>query len=386
MIFRQKVVSQFKSMNTPFYYYDLEMLEQNLATLQKISGQYGYHIHYALKANANPPILELVSKYGFGADCVSGNEIKRALDSHFPAEKIVFAGVGKTDRELTFAIKNQIQCINCESLVELEVVNKLAQKEGIQARVAIRINPDLEANTHHYITTGKKDNKFGINLTELENLDKILTRYKHLKLIGLHTHIGSQISDLRVFRHLAERISEIVDRFSQQGISFSHLNLGGGLGIDYENPEQNSMPDYQNYFRIYHETLKPKTGQQIHFELGRAIVAPCGSLISRVLYIKKGFETEFAIVDAGMTELIRPALYNAYHKIINLSSTGPLHKYDVVGPVCESSDFLGKNVILPETRRHDLLAILSAGAYAEVMASRYNLRDPAPAVYSRDLT
>jgi len=270
-------------------------------------------------------------------------------------------------------------------MVELDVINELAQKVNLQARVALRINPDLEANTHHYITTGKKDNKFGINLGELENLGDRLSGYTHIQLIGLHTHIGSQIRDLQVFKHLAIRLNEIRDGFQRRGITFSHLNLGGGLGIDYENPEKNIMPDYQNYFKIFHETLKPLPDQQIHFELGRAIVASSGSLISRVLYVKKGFEVEFAIMDAGMTELIRPALYQAYHKIINLTSNGPLQKYDVVGPVCESSDFLGKNVMLPETHRHDLLAILSTGAYAEVMASRYNLRDFAPAVYSWDL-
>ncbi|UCF63342.1 MAG: diaminopimelate decarboxylase [bacterium] len=384
-MFTPEIINKFSSINTPFYYYDLAVLEENLSVLQKISRQFGYHIHYALKANANPPILELISKYGFGADCVSGNEIKRALEFNFTADKIVFAGVGKTDREISFAIKNNIQCINCESIVELDVINELARKEERRARVALRINPDLEANTHHYITTGKKDNKFGINLKELDDLGNRLSDYSNIQLIGLHTHIGSQIRDLEVFKHLALRLNEILDGFKRRGIIFSDLNLGGGLGIDYENPEKNAIPEYQNYFKLFHDTLKPFPNQQIHFELGRAIVASCGSLISRVLFVKKGFETEFAIIDAGMTELIRPALYQAYHKIINLTSHGPSCKYDVVGPVCESSDFLGKNVMLPETHRHDLLAILSTGAYAEVMASRYNLRDLAPAVYSREL-
>lgn len=384
-MFDPKIIEKFKTIKTPFYYYDLDILENNLQILHQISNRYNYQVHYALKANFNQPILQLISKYGFGADCVSGNEIKQALENHFTPEKIVFAGVGKTDDEILFALKNNIQCVNCESLEELEVINGIAEAQGLRARIAIRVNPDLEANTHHYITTGKKDNKFGINLSELKGLLKIISNYHHIELIGLHTHIGSQICDLQIFENLALRINEILQKFDQEGIKFKHINLGGGLGVDYKNPDEHQIPEYEEYFSKFKNNLVLHHDQIIHFELGRSLVAQCGFLISRVLYVKKGYDIEFVVTDAGMTELIRPALYNAYHKIVNLTSNGHHRKYDVVGPVCESADFLGKNVVLPETRRHDLLAILSAGAYAEVMASRYNLREIAKAVYSNNL-
>ena len=381
-MFNTDVIEKFKSLSTPFYYYDLGLLEANLKVLKRNSSSYDYQIHYALKANVNGPILEKISGYGLGADCVSGNEIKRALDYKFPQQRIVFAGVGKTDIELRLALRKNIQCINCESLQELEVINHLARKSRFQARVALRINPDLEANTHRYITTGRKDNKFGITFEELENIAEILKNYPHIKVIGLHTHIGSQITDLNVFKNLALRLNDIQDWFRQKGIIFTDLNLGGGLGVDYHDPDQNPIPDYPRYFQIIKENLKTTDDQQVHFELGRAIVAQCGSLISRVLYVKGAGEEKFVVLDAGMTELIRPALYNAYHKIENLTSNGTPRIYDVVGPVCESSDFLGKKVELPDTKRGDLLAIRSTGAYAQVMASRYNLRNFAKAVYS----
>jgi diaminopimelate decarboxylase len=384
-MFDKHIVEKFKTIETPFYYYDLDILEKNLQNLRQISNSYNYQVHYALKANFNRPILQLIAKYGFGADCVSGNEIKQALKNHFTPEKIVFAGVGKTDKEILFALKESIQCINCESVEELGVINGIAKNAGLRARIALRVNPDLEANTHHYITTGKKDNKFGINLSELENLAEILSLYGHIKLIGLHTHIGSQISDMKIFENLALKINKILQSFDRKGIKFEHINLGGGLSVDYQNPIEYQLPNYEEYFKIFQHHLQLDSDQAIHFELGRSLVAQCGSLISRVLYVKKGFDTKFVVIDAGMTELIRPALYNAYHKIINLTSTGNPEKYDVVGPVCESADFLGKNVMLPDTRRHDLLAILSTGAYAEVMASRYNLRDIAEAIYSNNL-
>jgi diaminopimelate decarboxylase len=381
-MFDTRVIEKFQSIKTPFYYYDLALLEENLRELKKISSEYDYQIHYALKANVNGPILDSISGYGLGADCVSGNEIKRALEYKFPRQKIVFAGVGKTDKELKLALRNDIQCINCESLQELEVINQLAQQYRYRARVALRINPDLEANTHRYITTGRKHNKFGIAFEEVVNIPKILVNYSNIQVVGLHAHIGSQITDLNVFRQLALRLNDIQDWFKQKRIIFNDLNLGGGLGVDYQNPDQNPIPDYQRYFQMFKQNLQTTTGQQIHFELGRAIVAQCGSLISRVLYVKGTGEDKFVVLDAGMTELIRPALYSAYHKIENLTGNGAPHTYNVVGPVCESSDFLGKKVELPETKRGDLLAIRTTGAYAQVMASRYNLRNFAKAVYS----
>ncbi len=384
-MFNRDLIEKFKLLATPFYYYDLNLLEENLKTLQKYSRQYGYKIHYALKANANKPILELVHRYGFGADCVSGNEVKRALELGFPAGEIAFAGVGKTDREIRFALENNIFAFNCESVQELEVINRIAGEVGRIAPVALRINPDLEANTHHYITTGKEENKFGIHISRLEEALNILSGLKHLNFLGLHFHIGSQITDLEVFKNLALRVNEIQAQLRRKGITPQHLNLGGGLGIDYRNPEENLFPDYQRYFATIRKYLKPLPGQTVHFELGRSVVGQCGSLITRVLYVKTGVKTRFAVVDAGMTELIRPALYHAYHKIVNLTGSGPTKTYDVVGPICESSDFLGKGVELPEVRRGDLLAVCSTGAYAEVMASNYNLREKARAIYSNEL-
>jgi len=366
---------------TPFYAYDLKLLRETLQAAAQAAGKYGYHIHYALKANSNEPILAEMQQIGFGADCVSGNEVKRALESGFAPEKVVFAGVGKSDRELLFALENDIFCFNVESLHELEVLNELAGKTGKVARIALRINPNVNAQTHHYITTGLEENKFGINFWELEQVLELLPQLSNLQLIGLHFHIGSQITEMSVFRQLCLRVNEIQQWFLNRNIKVEHLNVGGGLGVDYHEPEANAIPDFETYFGIFNEFLQPEPGQQVHFELGRALVAQSGTLISKVLYIKKGIKTNFVILDAGMTELIRPALYQSYHKIENLTSTASEMRYDVVGPICESSDCFGKAVMLPETNRGDLLAIRTAGAYGEVMSSGYNLRDKADAVY-----
>jgi diaminopimelate decarboxylase len=289
--------------------------------------------------------------------------------------------VGKSDREILLALEHDNFCFNAESLHELEVLNELAEKTGKTARIALRINPNVNAKTHHYITTGLEENKFGINFWELPLVLELLPQLPNLKLVGLHFHIGSQITDLSVFKALCLRVNEIQQWFLERNIKVEHLNLGGGLGVDYHEPDTNALPDFETYFGIFNQFLKPEPGQQIHFELGRALVAQSGTLISKVLYIKKGIKTNFVILDAGMTELIRPALYQSYHKIENLSSSQPDSRYDVVGPICESSDCFGKAVMLPETNRGDLVAIRTAGAYGEVMSSGYNLRDKAEAIY-----
>ncbi|MGV3588157.1 MAG: diaminopimelate decarboxylase, partial [Adhaeribacter sp.] len=294
---------------------------------------------------------------------------------------IVFAGVGKSDAEINFALQHNIFCFNCESSQELEVINELAGKQGKVARIALRINPNVDANTHKYITTGLEENKFGINMWELEDVLALLQNCENLELIGTHFHIGSQITDLTVFKNLCNRVNEIQQWFISRNIRLPHLNVGGGLGVDYYHPDESPISDFESYFAIFNEHLEVQPGQQVHFELGRALVAQCGSLISRVLYVKKGLTTNFAILDAGMTELLRPMLYQAYHKIENLTSQGPEVKYNVVGPICESTDCFAKDVFLPETKRNDFVAIRTAGAYAEVMSSEYNLRDKAKAVY-----
>lgn len=366
---------------TPFYLYDLDLLRRTLESARQASSQYNFQVHYALKANSNKEILKLVNEYGLGADCVSGNEIKRALKNGFRADHIVFAGVGKSDAEINYALTNDIFCFNCESSQEIEVINELAGRQGRVARIALRINPNVDADTHKHITTGLDENKFGINMWEMESVLALLQTMAHIQLVGIHFHIGSQITKMDVFRKLCGKVNEIQDWLAERQIAVPHLNVGGGLGVDYYHPDEHPMPDFEAYFGIFHQHLQVRPGQQVHFELGRALVAQCGTLISRVLYIKKGQRKNFAILDAGMTELLRPMLYQAYHKIENLSSTLPEIKYDVVGPICESTDCFATDVLLPETQRHDLVALRTSGAYAEVMASEYNLRDKAKAVY-----
>jgi len=376
-------LKKFSELPTPFYYYDLDVLKSTLELLKKESASGGYRIHYAVKANANPRILKIISSMGFGADCVSFNEIARALETGFKAEDIVFAGVGKSDREIISALKANIFCFNCESIQEMEVIDSFAGKLGKKASIALRINPYIEAHTHKHITTGIEESKFGITMNELEEVVGRLSGMKNLKLTGVHFHIGSQITRMQVFKSLCTRINEIIEWFDMRNIDLKVINAGGGLGIDYENPRK--QPSFGEYFGIFREMINLRSGQELHFEPGRAVVGQSGTLISKVLYLKNGGETKFVILDAGMTDLIRPALYQAFHKIENLTSEKESSRYDIVGPVCESSDTFGKFIELPETKRGDIIAIRSAGAYGEVMASRYNLRDLPPSFFSDDL-
>ncbi|MCD6333467.1 MAG: diaminopimelate decarboxylase [Bacteroidales bacterium] len=377
-------INAFRDISTPFFYYDLDLLNTILSEVQQQARQLGYQLHYALKANINDPVLISIRKKGFGADCVSGNEILKAVETGFDPKSIVFAGVGKSDDEIRIGLQHHIHSFNCESLQELEVINHLAGGMNTQAAVSLRLNPNIDAHTHRYITTGIEENKFGINLWELNQVLEKINSFNNLTLIGLHFHIGSQILDQSVFKGLCLRINEIQQWFEERKIRINHINVGGGLGVNYSDPDGN-LPDFNTYFNIFKQFLELRPGQQLHFEPGRALVAQSGSLISRVLYIKEGIKTRFAILDAGMTELIRPALYQAVHKIQNLTSSGLPLTYDVVGPICESSDCFGKAVILPQTQRGDLIAIRSTGAYGEVMSSSYNLRTKAKAYYSKDL-
>ncbi|MEQ8582589.1 MAG: diaminopimelate decarboxylase [Marinoscillum sp.] len=373
--------SFFSARETPFYYYDLELLDATLKALSS-ANRYGYHVHYALKANNNMPILERIKKAGLGVDCVSGNEVKIGLEHGFKSDEIVLAGVGKTDREIGYAIDQNIFSFNVESLQELEVINEIAGRKGKRANVSIRINPAIDAGTHHYITTGAKGNKFGISGEQLlESLD-LLRSLTNIHFIGLHYHIGSQITDLDRFKNLCERVNHLQKELLAAGFSLPHLNVGGGLGIDYENPQEHPIPDFDAYFRVFHEHLKLLPGQEVHFELGRSIVGQCGTLVTRALYLKESDHSNFLILDAGMTDLMRPALYQARHKIVSLSEAPSTIQYDVVGPICESSDTFGKAILLPETKRGDILMICSTGAYGETMKNSYNARDLAPAYYS----
>ena len=384
-MFKQSILNKFAELKTPFYYYDIDLLKQTLEAVKNETDKYGYVVHYAVKANANNRILKIINDYGFGSDCVSGNEINRSLEAGFTPEKIVFAGVGKSDEEIITGLSNNIFSFNCESLQEIEVINELAANQKKKADIALRINPNIDPKTHHYITTGLEENKFGINRWEFEKIVESLPGMKNINLTGLHFHIGSQITDMEIFKSLCVHVNEVQDWFAKRNIYFQHLNVGGGLGVNYLQPDKYPVNDFKLFFGIFNDILDLKPDQKLHFELGRALVAQCGSLISRVLYVKEGVNTDFVILDAGMTELIRPALYQAYHKIENLSSNAKKQKYDVVGPICESSDTFGKLIMLPKTKRGDLIAIRSTGAYGEVMASRYNLRDLPRAVYSQEL-
>lgn len=375
-------VAYLEQHQTPFYYYDLKLLTQTLDSVVSESSRYGYHVHYAMKANANDRLLTEMKNKGLGIDCVSGNEVRKAIELGFDPAKVVYAGVGKADWEINLALDANIFAFNVESIPELEVINELAANKGKIAKVALRINPNVDANTHHYITTGLEENKFGINLWDIEKVVNTIAGLKHIELFGLHFHIGSQITELEPFKSLCIKVNELQQWFEARQINLKVINVGGGLGIDYHEPDMHPMPNFKAYFDVFHQMLELKPGQEVHFELGRSLVAQCGSLMTRVLYVKEGVNTKFAIVDAGMNDLIRPALYQAYHKIQNLTSNGEPSKYDVVGPVCESSDCFGKAVNLPYTKRGDIVALRSAGAYGEIMASRYNLREFAPAVFS----
>jgi diaminopimelate decarboxylase len=379
---KQFPVEAFKKLQTPFYYYDMELLEETLDTIAAEANKYHYYIHYAVKANANPRILSEISRAGFGADCVSGGEIHAALKAGFPAEKIVFAGVGKADWEIELGLDKGVSCFNVESIPELEVINQIAAAKGKIANVAIRINPDVDAHTHSYITTGTREDKFGINFDHIDKVINTLDSISSVKLTGIHFHIGSQITEMEPFASLFVKAFEIERYLTQRRVFLENINFGGGLGIDYRQPDSNPIPDFKAWLDIFHKHFPTRPGRKIHFEPGRSVVGQCGSLISKVLYVKEGSFKKFAILDAGFTDLIRPALYGAYHKIENLSSNEAQDMYDVVGPVCESSDSFAKAVKLSKVHRGDYLALRSAGAYGEIMAMQYNCRKLPEAYFS----
>lgn len=407
-----KEFEKFEELQTPFWYYDLDLLRRTADEVAKYSQKYGIGVNYALKANVEPRILQIISSKGFGADCVSGNEVIYAVEHGFRPETVVFAGVGKTDREIFRAIDLGIGCFNVESLMELEVIDTIASAKGVRVNVAVRINPNIDAHTHKYVTTGLEENKFGISRHEFDSVIDLLKSCKSVDFKGLHFHVGSQILDVReVYSEECRRASEIVDYFESRGLVVKNIDLGGGLGVNYKDPESEPIPDFGTWFSTINDNLKRRPDQRVIVEPGRSIVAQCGSLISRVVFVKHGEHKSFLILDAGMNDLIRPALYGAYHHIENLTveelNNSSSHKtmagaatqektalaesleaytsYDVTGPVCESDDVWGTDRRLPESHRGDLLAISSAGAYGSVMSSRYNLRDMAPAVFSDDL-
>lgn len=374
-----------ENIKTPFYYYDTDILRTTLERIKKSEESYeGFSVHYAIKANANPKVLRIIQENGLGVDCVSGGELQASIDAGFDPKKIVFAGVGKSDWEIELGIEHGILCFNVESIPELEVINEIAASKQKVANVCFRINPEVGAHTHHNIATGRAEDKFGIAMEDMEKVINLALSMPNIYFKGLHFHIGSQILDMGDFEALCDRINSLQDRLEAQGIKLEIINVGGGLGVDYVNPVENSIPNFEDYFATYNKYLKLREGQTLHFELGRSVVAQCGSLITKTLYVKEGNQRKFVIVDAGMSDLIRPALYQAKHKIMNISSTAEENgTYDVVGPICESSDVFDTDVELPLTKRGDLIALLSAGAYGEIMASHYNCRE-LPKGYTTD--
>ena len=379
-------VNKFRELETPFYYYDVNVLRETLSCINKEAGKYNnFCVHYAVKANANHKILTIIRENGLGADCVSGGEIRAAVKAGFPTNKIVYAGVGKTDWEINLGLDYDIFCFDVESVPELEIINELAAAKGKVARVAFRINPNVGAHTHANITTGLAENKFGISMEDMDRVIDMAETLPNVKFVGLHFHIGSQIVDMGDFVALCNRVNELQEKLYARQIIVEHINVGGGLGIDYSHPNRQPIPNFAEYFSTYHKHLKLRPQQTLHFELGRAVVGQCGSLISKVIYVKQGTNKQFAILDAGMTDLIRPALYQAYHKIENITSDEAIETYDVVGPICESSDVFGKAIDLNKVHRGDLFALRSAGAYGEIMASAYNCRTLPQAYTSEEL-
>ena len=379
-------INRFAGLDTPFYYYDLDNLEQTLKAIHaEIDNRPNFHVHYAVKANANPRILSVIAASGLGADCVSGGEIEAARAAGFAANQIVYAGVGKSDREIRTALNEEIHSFNVESLPELEVINELAHAMGKKAHVAFRINPNVDAHTHAKITTGLNENKFGIAMEDMVAAIKRAGELDSVVYTGLHFHIGSQILDLSVYEALCQRINELQSILEKEGIHTENINVGGGLGIDYEHPDATPIPNFKDYFSLFAKHLQLRPDQHLHFELGRSVVGQCGSLIARTLYVKEGHSKKFVIVDAGFTELIRPAMYGSHHFTENISAatSSATDTYDVVGPICESSDVFSTGEVLPVTHRGDFIAFRSAGAYGEIMASGYNCRKLPKAYYSK---
>ena len=371
---------------TPFYYYNIDLLHETIQDVNRQISGLPFKIHYAVKANGNPHILSEIAGMGMGADLVSGGEVEAALAAGFKAQDMTFSGAGKTDWEIRLGIEHGIGCFNVESIPELEVINHLAGEMGKKANIAFRVNPDIDAHTHKYITTGTADNKFGICIEALDQTIKHALALPHVHLRGLHFHIGSQITTMQPYSMLCDIINGLLDKYEQQGINFEMINVGGGLGIDYSDPDGHAIPDFEHYFSTFKEGLHCRSNQMIHFELGRSIVGECGSLIARTTYVKESRNKKFIILDAGMTELIRPALYDAHHKIQNLTAEDrdACDIYDVVGPICESSDVFCHDCKLPVTQRGDLIAIRSTGAYGESMSSHYNMRRQPQSVFVRN--
>ncbi len=383
-MFNSELTQKLTKLKTPFYFYDLDLLDKTILSLKE-SLDPNYSVYYAIKANNNSKIIKIIKDHDLGIDAVSGEEINKSLNNSIKPKKIVFAGVGKTKDEIIFAIKKKIYLFNCESFDEISLIDKISNELNVKTKIAIRLNPNIDSRSHKYIKTGMFDSKFGIQIDHLAEILEKIKNLNHIDLKGYHFHLGSQIDDLGVFRKLCKVSNEMNLYLKNKNFNITDINLGGGLGINYKEPDLNLIPDFESYFQIFKKNLIYFDNQKIHFELGRSIVGQSGSLFSSILYLKKSFNKHFIIIDAGMTELIRPALYNAQHHIENLSSSKKENKYDIVGPLCESSDTFAKDYYLNQSKIGDLIVIRSTGAYGEVMSSNYNLRKKVKAYYSNEL-
>lgn len=366
---------------TPLYIYSYNTLLRHFRAYSDAFNDYPHIICFALKANPNISILRLFAKYGGGADIVSGGELYKALKAGIPSQKIVYAGVGKTEEEIRLSLRSKILMFNVESEDELREINRIAGIMRRKAPVALRINPDIDPETHPYIATGLKRHKFGIPIEDAVEHYRIASSLKNIKVIGIHKHIGSQITKVSPFVDALRSILLLMDKLNAEGLSIQYLDIGGGLGISYKDEEP---PVPEDLARNLIPLLKGRKLTLV-VEPGRSIVGNAGILVTRVLYLKKGEEKEFAIVDAGMNDLIRPSLYSAYHRILPvIRKQRSAVLYDVVGPICESGDFLAKERELKKVKRGEYLAVMGAGAYGFSMSSNYNCRPKAAEVMVKD--
>ncbi len=358
--------------NTPCYVYSRATIERHWKAFDNAAVNHPHLVCYAVKANSNIGVLSVLAKLGSGFDIVSGGELARVIKAGGDPSKVVFSGVGKTEAEIEYALEAGIFCFNVESPSELDRINKVAAEVGKKAPISLRVNPDVDANTHPYISTGLKANKFGIEREQAKEVYKYACSLPYLDVRGIDCHIGSQLTELQPFVDALDKVLALIDELSAEGIELHHLDIGGGLGVTYTD-EQPPHPD--EYAAVIVEKLKNRPQLQLIFEPGRAIMANAGILVTKVEFLKQGEEKNFAIVDAAMNDLIRPSLYSAYQQIIPLENKqeSETATYDVVGPICETGDFLGKDrelAIAPG----DLLAVRSAGAYGFTMSSNYNSR------------
>ncbi|MEX1192823.1 MAG: diaminopimelate decarboxylase [Brumimicrobium sp.] len=365
--------------NGPYYRYDLPLLQKTIEASKEASDKYGCKLFYALKANNEERIVAEIIERNVGVDCVSGGEINYALERGWNASQVVFAGSGKTIREIEFALSQNISVIHCESRVEFDIIKEIKGQLNSVTEIALRINPDLKVNTHEKISTGEKHHKFGMSFQDA----LAIINANANDVCGFHFHVGSQITDMVYFEDLSLTVRGLLEQLPNH-FSLQYLNLGGGLGIDYTNPQKNTLPNFEGWMNALRKFLPTDVVKTINLEPGRSIVGQCGQLIGEVQYIKHEESNPTAILDVGMTELLRPALYDARHKITVNKDELIVENYTVSGPTCESSDTFGCNHALPPLERGDLLIIHSAGAYGSSMRLNYNLRDVIPSEYIQE--